>query len=432
MIRWVMIALIGVFMMVAPLHASSITAYLEVILSDSGQLIDGPTDVTLSLFGPDQDLRWREVHRDTLFFNGSAVFQIGTMSEIKTYSFYDRGVKLMLSIGSESVELPMYSTPFSLFSHAADVVNAIHMEGVFHSDLINRRIGINIDVPTPSVQLEVNGAMRVGDHSDPDYNVIGAIRWRNNRLEGHHNEKWKLLDLGPSDGLESKWESNDPLEFFYFNGISGVNSFVSPPLVSIATTNSLATLTVSGDVYIEESIGIGGALSSPGRLNLTDHYGVSLNSSIYARAIVIDQDNVFNFTDGLKVSGQLIGDGSGITHIGSENLSNDSIQSQEIANQAIDSTQIVDDAVTNSKIQLGSIFRQHIKPGFKLSNDYYHSFIVTNNKVQRASIHEDDFSDDFELMVFHFMDGSIVSRNIDDAQIDAIKIMDDSLRLAKI
>ena len=34
-------------------------------------------------------------------------------------------------------------------------------------------------------------------------------------------------------------------------------------------------------------------------------------------------------------------------------------------------------------------------------------------------------------MVFHFMDGSIVSRNIDAAQIDAIKIMDDSLRLVK-
>ena len=204
MIRWVMIALIGVFMMVAPVHASSITAYLEVILSDSGQLIDGPTDVTLSLFGPDQDLRWREVHRDTLFFKWLGGVSNRNNAEIKAYSFYDRGVKLMLSIGSESVELPMYSTPFSLFSHA-DVVNAIHMEGVFHSDLINRRIGINIDVPTPSVQLEVNGAMRVGDHSDPDY-VIGAIRWRNNRLEGHHNEKWKLLDLGPSDGLESKWK----------------------------------------------------------------------------------------------------------------------------------------------------------------------------------------------------------------------------------
>ena len=56
----------------------------------------------------------------------------------------------------------------------------------------------------------------------------------------------------------------------------------------------------------------------PGRLNLTDHY--ARLTPRFARAIVIDQDNVFNFTDGLKVSGQLIGDGSGITHIGSENL----------------------------------------------------------------------------------------------------------------
>ena len=101
----------------------------------------------------------------------------------------------------------MYSTPFSLFSHAADVVNAIHMEGVFHTDLENKRIGINIDVPTSSVRLEVNGAMRLGD--DPDIDQIGTIRWRNNRLEGRHNHAWKYLDESPADGFESKWENNN-------------------------------------------------------------------------------------------------------------------------------------------------------------------------------------------------------------------------------
>ena len=143
----------------------------------------------------------------------------------------------------------MKSIPFSLFSHAADIVNAIHMEGVFHTNLIAERIGINITNPTPSVRLEVGGAMRVGDH--PTIDELGTIRWRNFRLEGRHNEVWKYLDVSPADGYESKWTNNQSNTIPAF--------FVKDTNVRIATKKNLATLT-GGDVYVDNDVDVDGNL----------------------------------------------------------------------------------------------------------------------------------------------------------------------------
>ena len=113
---------------------------------------------------------------------------------------------IIVEVKGSSIELPLRSTPFSMFSHAADLVNTIHMEGVFHSNLYLERVGINIDSPTPSVRLEVNGAVRVADF---DTEVIGAIRYRDGYLQGRHNDEWKRLDIDESDGYSSKWKLND-------------------------------------------------------------------------------------------------------------------------------------------------------------------------------------------------------------------------------
>ena len=121
--RWFI--LLGLILFHTVLQASTITAYLEVVLSKSGTLIDGPTDVTVSLHDPNNQVQWSETHKNVNFFKGVAAFEIGQLKEIKALWFYDKGVQLKLTIGTDTINLPMYSTPFSLFSHAADVVNAI-------------------------------------------------------------------------------------------------------------------------------------------------------------------------------------------------------------------------------------------------------------------------------------------------------------------
>ncbi len=400
-----------------PLMSSTITAHLELVLSKSGELIHGPTDLTVSIVGPNSDVRWSETHENIPFYNGVVSFEIGTISEIKTFYFFDKGVQLTVTVGDDTISLPMYSTPFSMFSHAADVVNAIHMEGVFHTDLINKRIGINIDVPTPSVRLEVNGAVRLGD--DANIDEIGAIRWRNNRLEGRHNHAWKYLDVSPADGFESKWEDNNDnvSPAFYVNGTS----------VLVATTDVRATLTVTGAGYVDQRFQSGGHLVSTGRLNLLNDYGVSLNAAVYARSVTLNATNYYNFTDGLTVSGILSGKGHGISDIQASNLRTNAIQNNELADFSIGTTHIQDDAVTNSTIKAASISRDKLHSSFKLSNDYFLPQIVTNNKIKRNSVHEDDLSLAFQLMAFHFMDKSVVSRNISAGEIDSIKIKDNEL-----
>jgi len=416
----ILISLILFFMTLNPLCASTITAHMELVLSKDATLIDGPTTLTMSLLGPDNALRWTETLENIQFSKGVASFEIGQGSEIKPHYFYDQGIQLTISINDDTISLPMHSTPFSLFSHAADMVNAIHMDGVFHTDLVNKRIGINIDVPTPSVRFEVNGAMRLGD--DPDIDEIGSIRWRNHRLEGRHNHSWKKLDVSPADGFESKWDFNqsDLTPAFYVLGSS----------VLIGATTPQGALTVAGALDVDQQFRSGGQLLATGRLNLIGDYGVSHNASVVARSVTLNATNVFNFTDGLKVSGILTGKGHGVSNLQSVNLRDNAIQNNELADFSVSSAHIRDDAVTNPAIRLASISHEKLNASFKLSNDYFLSQIVTNNKVKRGSVHVDDLSPSFELMAFHFQDASVVSRNIGAGEIDAVKIQDNGLVLA--
>ena len=95
--------LVLIVAMVVSLQASTIVSHLELVLSDSGTLIDGPTDVTISLIGSTGDVRWREFHSEVPFFKGVASIQIGYLKEIKTHYFFGEGVQLMVSIGSDSI-----------------------------------------------------------------------------------------------------------------------------------------------------------------------------------------------------------------------------------------------------------------------------------------------------------------------------------------
>ena len=64
---------------------------------------------------------WEESH-EVQFFNGVAAFELGNKVEIKTYFFHEKGTQLILSVNGESISLPIYSTSFSLFSHARQIL----------------------------------------------------------------------------------------------------------------------------------------------------------------------------------------------------------------------------------------------------------------------------------------------------------------------
>ena len=415
MIRFIILVVIAVIS--TGLRASTITTFLELVLAEDGVMIEGNRPITVQLRSSSNDVVWEEVH-DARFYKGATVFEIGTKKELKTFYFYDKGTRLIVEVDGSSVDLPMYSTPFSLFSHAADIVNAIHMEGVFHTDLVNERIGIALDVTTPSVRLEVNGALRVSD--DVENDEIGVIRWRNNRLEGRHNERWKLLDAGPEDELQSKWSENLPAVQPAFYVEDGVN-------IKVATTNVQARLTVGGDVFIESTITANGTLTFGDRLNLMNDYGVSLNGQVMMRSLTIDSNNQLSNTNGLVFSGVINGRGDGLTNIQSNSISNDAIQNNELADGALRGNHLKSKVIGHALAER-VIHRRHLHPSFKLTNQYLLPLIINNSKLKRHSVLAADLSPNFELSLYVFEDGAIVSRNIGSQNIDHTKIQDGAIK----
>ena len=400
------------------LHASTISAYLEVVLSEDGVLIDGETPVTVELLSSDGQALWSEDH-NTLFFKGRSAFEIGSINKFDTKWFYDAGVQLNLKVNGGQVNLPIYSTPFSFFSHAADIVNSIYMEGVFHMNLEEERIGVNIDHPTPSVRLEVGGAMRVGDGDDETFNQIGMIRWRDNRLEGRHNDAWRLLDVSPADGFESKWTEN--------NSLLEPSFYVLDTFVHVATDQTLATLTVGGDMYIDDSFTIDNSIETDFQLNLLNDYGVTDNGAVFARSVSINATNYLNKDDGLVVSGHLTGAGHGITNITSSTLMVPAIQNNEIADIAITNDLIASYNVTGDKLSDYVVSRTHLMDGFQLSNDRLANAIISDVEIERETISSQNLASGFEFTLNLFEDGAIVSRNIGSQNIDYSKIADAEL-----
>ena len=218
----------------------------------------------------------------------------------------------------------------------------------------------------------MNGAIRVGD--DDDIDEVGTIRWRNFRLEGRHNDAWKLLDVGAGDEFESKWADNNfpQKPAFYID---------YGKKVKIATNHTRATLTVGGDVMVEKTITVNGAIQAPKRLVLKDDYGVSFNSEVLARSFVINGTNYLNVNDGLVFSGVLTGKGHGITNIQSSSLKANAIQHHELKDLSISHHHLKNHVIGQSALRPGVINRSHLHPDFALTNPYLKEQIIDHLKL---------------------------------------------------
>ena len=74
MIKRLLICLF-LILFVFELHASTISAYLEIVLSEDGVLIDGETPVTVELLSSDGQELWSEDH-NTLFLKGRSALKL--------------------------------------------------------------------------------------------------------------------------------------------------------------------------------------------------------------------------------------------------------------------------------------------------------------------------------------------------------------------
>jgi hypothetical protein len=392
----------------------AMNSQLELVLADGDNVLDGEQSLTVSLHSPSNVLLWSETHSKVMFFQGVCSIELGTIVPIRPFDFYEFGAQLSITVQEETIQLPMHTVPFSMFSYAADLVNYIHMDGVFHSDVENKRVGIKLNVPTPSATLEVNGALRIGDTDqagDP-----GMMRWRNGRLEGFHANSWQMLDVSAEDALDSKWKDVSlPVKGVYVT-----------KNVLIGTKTSMGKLTVGGKAKITGSLVVHkGVVDIPSFSS--EKYAVSSAGEVKIQRLILG-DNYFNKIDGLVVSGSIIGKGSGLYDIVSDNISALSVgNNDEIADHVFTNAMFQDDSVSGNKIQDTSIASHHLMSGFRVPSQHLLGVVLSSANIQSNTIAGKNIADNFDMFLYSFSKGSVGSVNFDSDSVVSKNIADRSI-----
>jgi hypothetical protein len=392
---------------------STISAQLELVLSDEGTLLHGKQDLTINLHNEDKVLLWTESYKSIYFVQGIGRIQLGKTSNINPFDFYAEGIQLSVQINDDTLVLPLHSIPFSMYSYASDLVNYIHMDGVFHTNINNKSVGININYPTPNSKLEVNGAVKLGDI---DSEERGTIRWRNQRLEGRYNLGWEFLDVRPDDQFSSKWTENEHETAFYVASN-----------VLINTTHVNQALNVGGKVVVYGDLYVHGLLSSA--QSVMDSYNYEVHDGLVKITRLSLLNNNSLTKNGLQVSGQLLGDGFGVMGIGSDNIKVGSIYARHILNEQITNPMLMDNVI------LGNLFSKRGVSSVKLSSDVQldvndlSNVVLSSNNIQLNSISVGDFSitPPFDYNLFEFTERSIGGGNFLSRSIDPNKVTPNTL-----
>jgi hypothetical protein len=378
---------------------SNISAQLELVLSDDSTMIHGEQSLIINLRDGQGAVLWSESHETVYFTQGVCRVHLGKISKIDPFYFYGDAVKLSVIINEDEIDLPMHSIGFSMYSYAADIVNYIHMDGVFHTNTFDKSIGINIDVPTPNATLQVNGAVKLGDI---DTDALGVIRWRNNRLEGRHLTDWELLDVRPDDKFSSKWTKNDAGTAFYVTAN-----------VLINTTDLKKVLNVGGDVAVLGGLDVLGTLQGldASLISIGGNYSV-VNGKVKVNRLLLSNNDFLTPTE-FKVSGTLIGDGFGVTGIGSENIKAESIGSSEIADAQVVNTMLMDNVVSGNIFKKQALTSEKFSSGVQLSSVNVTKVLLSSQNIVLNSISQDDLADDFNYSLFHFLERSVGGHNFE-------------------
>lgn len=351
---------------------ASIRMNLTMVLATDEGPLNGPYDVTLSLVSPDKTQWWSEHHASIMVFDGAMAFLFGQQSPIQSDWFANGNLQLAVTIANQTVYLPLYTTPFVVESMGADIVNKVHMEGVFHMEPLTQRVGIGLSIPTPATRLDVGGAVRVGDST---VTLPGMIRWRNNRLEGRHRFNWQMLDINNADDLHSKWLEAD----------HGLGIYSLSPVAIQATQPTNAMLTVGGDMHVTKQ-----AHSSNWYMNalsLADGlYGVDSNQTLVGQSISVGS-NTFDSINGLVVTGAFIGDASGLTNLNPTHVVSNSISGNAIASQSILSGHL-NDPVPGSKIAMGELSAAHLSNTVGLTNEMIANQTITGDHILAGALED--------------------------------------------
>ncbi|MDA1354164.1 MAG: hypothetical protein O3A01_06850, partial [bacterium] len=357
----------------------------------------------------------QETRDDVIFLSGLAGFRVGAQGDLDTLYLASPNVYFTVTIGGDSSELNMQSVPFSMFSYATDLADAIVMEDVFVTDLTTDRVGMG--VASPSVKLHTDGGMRIGDTTG---NILGVLRYHSGSLEGRTAAGWTTIDYAPSADYVSKWGIDaTEISTNYRVGIGD-----ETPSVSLSVSGNGR---VQGDVSAQDVTLYGGTA-----ITIGGTHEFRLDGRINSDTVILDA-GVDQWTGSeLRVSTGFFGDGSGLTNIGASAIAAGGVASSDIANFSVSQAKITDNAVDNRVLGEGAVDLTKFVAGILFTETYFADGAITGSKIGFGQVASDDLTVGFTLPVDVFLDDVLTAEKITDTEIIGSKIATAAVTRSKL
>ena len=286
---------------------------IELVVADETGLLNGVYDVRVRLYLAD---RYNELHNsdydgtgERLWFqdfgnltiaNGAMMLAVNQLDEIISDNFYRDDILLVVSVGSNTIEIPLLTDFYSYRSESSEFGYDTRFHNVFYIDRDNEYLGFGTS--SPEVQVDVNGSIRIG------YEITeldGAIRYVDDTLKFKRGDTW--IDLLYSDELfdKSKWSQYpNSIQLTTADYKVGISTYIPEVEFHIIgngyVSGNFKSNTVSADAYYINQFSLDSSDMVVSKIDLIDAY-----------------DKMYWSTDNVLVSyGILSGDASNLTNVG--------------------------------------------------------------------------------------------------------------------
>ena len=281
---------------------------VEVILSDSQGLLNGTYDIRARIYDPISLERiWYEDFEGYPIRNGAFVLVMNSDAAIPVYHLHRKSLMFVVTVGMQSVEIPLLTDFYSYRSLFAEFGWGIRFPSLFYVDRDTDYIGVGNRYPKGHV--DVGGGLKL---SYEETEVTGAIRWVDNTLKIRHPDAWVDLLYGPTNFKRSRWQNN----------AENIELVSANYKVGIGKDHVQKTLDVEGSGYFSGHLRRAASLMadsfSINSMQLSSSQGLSIEGDIF----LIDGDEndrqsmVWTDENLTVVYGQIEGDGSQLVDVG--------------------------------------------------------------------------------------------------------------------
>ncbi|RAP25006.1 hypothetical protein DID73_00445 [Candidatus Marinamargulisbacteria bacterium SCGC AG-343-K17] len=348
---------------------------VEMIVANDLGLLNGTYDVRARIYDPiTLERLWFEDYKNHTIEKGAFVLTMNSVPSLNAYSLHKKLLKFVVTVGNQSVEIPLLTEFFSYRSLFAEFGWDTRFPSILYIDRTKNYLGIGMDADrNVKGHVDVRGALKIGYE---DTNVTGSIRWAYGSMWVKHPNQWVNLLYGPTTFKKSRWRDFTPhIEL------------ASPNYkIGIGTKFPQEKLHVIGTGYFS-----GGLRSTSLKAQSLELNSLVFNDTVLKVSAIYLKDgaNVMEWTsDNLRVPfGQIVGDGSGLTNVGQDlkdfdnqmiqhiHLDGGVVSSRNLQLQAIQSNHIADHTILIDRLNLG-IF----------NGDYIGDNSITSDNIMLESL----------------------------------------------